>query len=377
VPSPEETANRRARLHEVETKLALLRDRLDVAGRSAVALTTQASVAWLTAGLTNPIDRSDPGSLLWLVVHEGGVAAVTTTVEGPRLEAEAGLDEIGFTLVEVPWYEPDAFARAAEGVAGLPWAQLAPDEDELTALRLRLLPSEQERLARLGADAAGALEAAVSAWVPGERDLDVQARVGEYLERVDAIPVCLIVGGDERVERFRHPLAAGVPVEKLIMAVVVAMRDGLHAAATRFASAGPLSESVRAAFDASFVVEAAMLDAHRLDAPYGAVLETCDEAYAAVGHPGAWQEHYQGGPVGYRQREFELAPSQRESRWYTQSIEVGHAVAWNPSVAGGGKVEDTFLVEAGGLRRLTDTGNWPAIEVWGGRTRCGVLDIAR
>ena len=377
MPGHEDTANGRARRHEVETKLARLRDRLDVAGRSAVALTTQASVAWLTAGLTNPIDRSDPGSLLWLVVHEGGTAAVTTTVERPRLEAEAGLEEIGFTLVEVPWYEPDAFAQAAEAIAGVPWAELAPDEDDLTALRLRLMPSEQERLGGLGADAAGALEAAVSAWVPGELDLDVQARVAEHLERVDAIPVCLIVGGDERVEQFRHPLASGMLVEKLVMAVVVAMRDGLHAAATRFASAGPLAESVRAAFDASFEVEAAMLDAHRAGSPYGAVLEACDEAYAAVGYPGAWQEHYQGGPVGYRQREFELAPSQRESRWYTQSIEVGHAVAWNPSIAGGGKVEDTFLVEEDGLRCLTDTGNWPTIEVWGERTRCGVLDIAR
>src|SRR5204862_4308600 len=128
---------------------------------------------------------------------------------------------------------------------------LAPEEDAPTALRVRLLPGERARPAGPGADAAGALEAVASAWVAGERDLDLQARVAEHLERVDAIPVCLIVGGDERVERFRHPLASGMPVEKLVMAVVVAMRGGLHAAATRFASAGPLSDSVRAAFDAA------------------------------------------------------------------------------------------------------------------------------
>jgi len=158
---------------------------------------------------------------------------------------------------------------------------------------------------------------------------------------------------------------------------VVAMRDGLHAAATRFASAGQLPDSVRTAFDAAFEVEAAMLDAHRLGAHYGSVLQACDAAYAAVGHPGAWQEHYQGGPVGYRQREFEIAPSQHEGRWYSQPIEVGQAVAWNPSIAGGGKAEDTFLVGEEGLRRLTDTGTWPAIEMWRGRPRCGVLNIAR
>jgi hypothetical protein len=40
-------------------------------------------------------------------------------------------------------------------------------------------------------------------------------------------------------------------------------------------------------------------------------------------------------------------------------VEEGHAVAWNPSVAGGGKAEDTYLVERDGLRRLTETGAWP------------------
>jgi Xaa-Pro aminopeptidase len=364
-------------MDEFGAKLERLRGELDRLKRPAVALTTQASVAWLTAGLTNPIDRSDGGSPLWLVVTPERVDAITTTVERPRLDAEAALGDLGITLAQVPWHDPDGFARTAEDMVGLPWDEFAPDEDALTALRLRLLPAEQERLARLSGDVARALEVAVTEWTPGERDLDVQARVAEYLERVAAIPVCLIVGGDERVKRFRHPLASGDAIEKLVMAVAVAMRDGLHAAATRFASAGPVSDSVRAAFNASFAVEAAMLDANRPGARYADVLRACDRAYAAVGHPGAWQEHYQGGPIGYRQREFEIAPSQRESRWHAQTIEPGHAVAWNPSVAGGSKVEDTFLVEDDGLRLLTDSGSWPAPELWGARTRCGVLDIAR
>jgi len=372
-----DTSSARSRTGEVEEKLELLRAHLDRVGRPAVALTTQASVAWLTAGLTNPIDRSDAGSLLWLVVTPERVAAITTAVERPRLEAEAALEDLDFPLSEVPWHDPDSFARAAEDIVGRPWADLSPDEDELTALRLRLLPAEQARLTKLSVDATRALEAAVTEWTPGERDLDVQARIAEYLERVGAIPVCLIVGGDERVERFRHPLASGDAVQGLLMAVIVATRGGLHTAATRFASAGQVSDSVQAAFEASYAVESAMLDATRPGARYGDVLRACDDAYVAVGHPGAWQEHYQGGPIGYRQREFEIAPSQHDSRWYEQAIQVGHAVAWNPSVAGGGKVEDTFLVDADELRLLTDSGLWPAPAQRGARTRCGVLDIAR
>jgi antitoxin VapB len=105
-------------------------------------------------------------------------------------------------------------------------------------------------------------------------------------------------------------------------------------------------------------------------------MQACSRAYAEAGHPDAWHEHYQGGPIGYRQREFEIAPAQRESRWFSQRIESGHAVAWNPSVTGGGKAEDTFLVEDDGLRCLTETGEWPQVEVRGG-ARTGVMDIAR
>jgi Xaa-Pro aminopeptidase len=374
-----------SRRDEVDAKLALVRDWLDRRGLPAVALTTQASVAWLTAGLTNPIDRSDPTSPLWLVVTPDRVVAVTTAVERPRLEAEAGLDEVGFSLEDVPWFDRASFVRTVEEIAGAGRTQLASDghpelgidaDADLTALRLRLDPAERERLADLGRDAARAVEHAVSAWQPGEHDLDVQARVAEQLERAGALPVCLIVGGDDRVERFRHPLAAGAPVQWLLMVVVVAMRGGLHVAATRFARADSLPDSAQAAFEKALEVEAAMLAASRPAATYGDVMRACEDAYAQAGRPGAWYEHYQGGPIGYRQREFEIAPTQHESRWFSQPIETGHAVAWNPSVAGGGKSEDTFLVEDDGLRCVTETGGWPSVEVRGA-LRTGILEIAR
>jgi Xaa-Pro dipeptidase len=334
-------------------------------------------VAWLTGGLTSPIDRTDPWSPVWLIVTPDRAVALTTVVERPRLEAESNLEELGFTLEHVAWFDPEAFVRQAEEIAGASWEELDQDEDELTAMRLRLLPPEQERLTALGVDAARALEGAVSAWRPGERDLDVQARLVAGLEHVGALPVCVIVGGDERVERFRHPLAAGEPVERLLMAVVVAMRGGLHVAATRFACAGPAADVFRSAFRSALEVESAMLDAHHPGATYGDVLQACEEAYAASGHPEVWQEHYQGGPIGYRQREFEIAPIQRDSRWFSQPVEAGHAVAWNPSIAGGGKSEDTFLVEADGLRCVTETGDWPLEEAPGGRLRTAILQIAR
>ena len=82
-------------------------------------------------------------------------------------------------------------------------------------------------------------------------------------------------------------------------------------------------------------------------------MSALDEGYAREGAAGGWAGHYQGGPIGFAQREFEIAPCQRDSRWYSARIEAGHAVAWNPSLPGGAKAEDTYLVHPGGMERVT------------------------
>jgi Xaa-Pro aminopeptidase len=371
---------------EVTAKVAQVRALIAELGAPAAVLTTSGAVAWLTAGLTNRIEAGSTASPMWLVITPGDAVALTTNVERPRIEAEHDLPGRGLRLQEVAWFAGDeGFVRAACACAGAPAATLASDgheafgiaaEDALAGLRLALLPAERKRLAALSRAAAGALEHTLLEWRPGERDFDVQARAAAHLEQAGAFGACLIVGGDDRVERFRHPLAMGAPVTRLVMAVVVAERGGLHAAATRMACSGGLPGSVRAAWRAAATVESRMLAASRVGATYGDVLSVCDEAYAEVGHPGAWREHYQGGPIAYRQREFEIVPGQRDSTWYDQRIEAGHAVAWNPSVAGGGKVEDTFLIEDGGARCLTETGAWPQAAGADGRVRSAILDIA-
>jgi Xaa-Pro aminopeptidase len=372
---PSSVARAPARDREVEPKLELLRLLLERRSLPAVALTGVGDVAWLTDGLTNRIEPGNPTSPVWLVVTGVGAAAVTNEVERPRLEAESGLPELGIEIHAAPWYDGEAQIRLVEEIAGVPREKIGglgvDVSDDLVELRLALSAAEQERLYALGADAASALENALRAWAPGELDFDVQACVAERLEQAGAFGACLIVGGDDRVEQFRHPIAVGRPMSRLVMAVVVAERHGLHAAATRFACAGRLADGVRRARACALSIEDATLRACVPGAAYGDVLRALDRAYADTGNAGAWAAHYQGGPIGYRQREFEIAPSQTGSRWFATRLQPGHAVAWNPSVAGGGKAEDTYLVETHGVRRLTETGTWPL--EYG---RPGVLDIA-
>ena len=367
-----------ARRDEVDAKLRSLREWLDRRSLAAAVLSGADAVAWATAGLTSAVERGAAVGPLRLIVTADSAAVVTTNVERPRFEAEEDLEALGLALHDAPWFEAESLDLLAAELADAPPEQVASDRpgfgvdctDDFVELRLALAAPERERLSRLAVDAAAALEHGLRSWRPGELDRDVQARIDERLEQVGAFAACLIVGGDARVERFRHPLACGAPMREHVMAVVVAERGGLHAAATRFACNRTLSTPARRARAAAFVVETAMLDASTAGATYGDVLVAGARAYEDAGHPGAWRDHYQGGPVGYRQREFEIVPTDTGSRWFGTPIAPGHAVAWNPSVAGGGKCEDTYLVEDGALRRLTETSAWP---LEGGRP--AVLDI--
>ena len=335
-----------------------------------VVLTGPAAVGWACGGLPPPVDRTAAVDLVWAVVTADGAALVTTNVEADRIRDEFDLAAHGFAdLVAVPWQDPHGFVLAAEQLAGAPAASLAADghpafgrdaSDELVALRLTLSPAEREDLADLGHDAAAALQGALRSWRPGERDLDIQARCAAGLEAAGADAPVLIVGGDDRLERYRHPMAAGAPVRRLVMAVVVARRAGLHVAATRFATAAKTDPAYTALRRRVLAIEDAVLTACRPGATYGAALTALDAGYAAAGAPRGWAGHYQGGPIGFAQREFEIAPDQAGSRWYRQTIEAGHAIAWNPSLPGGAKTEDTYLVtEDGEPVRLTVAPDWP------------------
>ena len=291
-------------------------------------LTGPGAVAWACGGVAPPVDRTAAVDLVWAVFTPLAARSITTRSRrtGSR-RVRPG--EHGFAeLVAVPWQDSRAFVRAAEQLAGAPASRLAADghpafgldaSDDLIALRLALSAPEQEDLADLGLDAAAALQSALVAWQPGERDLDIQARCAAALEAAGADAPVLIVGGDERLERYRHPMAAGAPVRDLVMAVVVARRGGLHVAATRFATAAPVDDSYASLRRRVLAIEDAVLSASQPGRTYGAALAALDAGYAEAGAPGGWAGHYQGGPIGFAQREFEIAPDQAGSRWYREA----------------------------------------------------------
>ena len=319
--------------------------------------------------MSDPIDVTAGSDPLWILDCAQGSALITSEIEAPRFESDFHVRALGWDVLRAPWYDADAPLALACSYADVAPSELLSDNDafgdnirdHLVAARMVLSDAEQEELRELGLLVGNALGAGIDAWKPGaSTDFDTAAVISSALEAEGAKAVCLIVGGDERLRTLRHPLAVGDVLSDAIMAVVVAKRAGLHVAATRLCVRHANDEIVTLmkTLDA---VNDAVLEASLPGGTWGETIRALASGYSAVGQPNAWREHFQGGPIGFEQREFELAPTQYASPYWDLARAANTAVAWNPSLRGGAKIEETYLVNAG-LEWLTPTPSWPVLE---------------
>jgi antitoxin VapB len=371
------------RRHEVESKLTRVRALLDERDLAALLLTRAGCISWVTAGAENPVVRgAGGGAFCWVLVTRDSAHAITQNVEGPRLVEEERLRELGFEVLEHPWYAHDLWSntvgRLAGGTLGSDMATLGVDVSaELTRLRLPLLPAELERYQVLGVDGAQSVEEALGRLKSGDSERELAARVAEGCERRGIVPTVLLVGSDARMRRFRHCPPSDAIVASEAMVVIVGVREGLNIACTRMASTGSVDPELEKRQNDASAVEAAMIAATVPGSSYGSALQAGIEKYEQLGWPGEHEHHYQGGPIGYDVREFGPAPRSRPDQWTEEPIPDGSAFAWNPTIKGG-KSEDTYIALETGPELLTPALSWPVREFEvGGQVirRPGILEV--
>lgn len=352
------------RADEVQEKLTRLRSWMGQTGYGAVALGGQTHVAWLCAGSEDLIERNMEAGLVRALVTHDEAYLVTQNIEGPRLLAEEQAEELGLEVRTFPWYRDgwdDTMAELApvrERVASDGYAAGHPEPLALRDLRLALSDSEQKRFRVLGRDAAQAMESTLRQTSVGDTERAVASRFVAALEALAIHPVVVLVGGDARRRRFRHPTISDAPITESAMCVLVGVRGGLNISLTRSITLGSADPELEANHHRAGDVAAAMVAASAPGATYGDALQAGIEAYAAAGTPDEWRAHYQGGGIGYHIREVSPAPLSEPNEETRVPIATGHAVAWNPTVQGA-KSEDTFLIGTDGHEILTRTDDWP------------------
>ena len=221
-------------------------------------------------------------------------------------------------------------------------------EPALARARALLTDGEIARYRALGRDAGRSSATSAARLTPGDDERDIAARDLDGAAGAAApAAVVALVGSDERLRRYRHPVPTATAWKHVVMVALCAERDGLRRLALtdrrRRRARGP---GVAHARDGDGVRP--LLDATRPGATGADLYGVAADAYAAAGFPGEEQSHHQGGAIGYRAREWVAHPRSQEV------VQARQAFAWNPTITGT-KIEDTALVIDGRIEIITST----------------------
>jgi Xaa-Pro aminopeptidase len=357
---------------EQREKLRRVREWLAAHRLDGVLLSTRASFAWLTGGGDDHVVAASESGAARILVTPRRAVLLADVIEMPRLLAEEPVG--GLASQSFAWEQDEERVvtrlvrgkrvQADDGAFGL--RRLPP---EFYAMRWSLLPGEVERYESLGRAAAAAVEAVARALRPAATEHEVAGQLAAELRTRGVAPHVVLVGSDERIARFRHPVPTAKRIERAVMLVVCGQRYGLIASLTRLVHFGAPPPDLVRRHVAVLRVEAALWNATRLGASYGDAFRAGMAAYAAAGFRDEWKHHHQGGPTGYASRDFKATPGER------RTVQPFQAVAWNPSIAGT-KSEDTILVRPDGFDVLTEASiAWPRSAVSIGEQMIGRPDI--
>lgn len=196
---------------------------------------------------------------------------ISSNIEATRLRAEE-LAADGIEIVEFPYYDPTATAetfRKAVGSMKVALDSPAPGLDgpmldgDFDRLRWQLTEAEMQRYRALAGDTVAAVESVARAVQPGQSENQLAGMIAAELGKRNCGFWVLLVGADDRIFNFRHPLPTDKPVDKYFMLIACAERDGLIVSCTRLASFEPISDELHAKHRAVANVDAALISTTR------------------------------------------------------------------------------------------------------------------
>ncbi len=334
------------------------------AGVHGILLAGHHNIAWLTSGRGNRIDGSrEIGTARLLVAADGRRFVLANAIEMPRLLDEE-LAGLSYEPIEYPWTEdqdPSRAVRAARSVLGdgvplgadWPLPDTTGMEPVIARARFLLTEGEIDRYRALGREAGVMLGRVARSLKPGDDERDIARLIMDGAAAMRARPVVTLVGSDERLRSYRHPVPKATAWKSVVMVALCAERDGLVVSLSRVVSAGSQPD-LEARTQATASVFGRLLDATRPGATAAQLYAVAAGGYAAAGFPGEELKHHQGGAIGYRAREWVAHPKSQET------VQARQAFAWNPTVTGT-KVEDTALVIDDRLEMPTTSPDWPLI----------------
>ncbi|RQG98479.1 M24 family metallopeptidase [Natrarchaeobius oligotrophus] len=323
------------------------------------------SFAWLTGG-SNVVDRETDAGVAAVGYDGDEVTVLTDNIEADRIADEElpDLESTDFSLERFSWYDSSLADEIGTRVGADERAATDIDVPGLesvdpTPLRQPLTERDRKRYRTLARETAAAVESVCRELRTDDTEHEVASALRVALSAREIEAPVVLVGGSERVQRYRHYTPTQAELGEYVLISVTTQRAGLHASCTRTVAFDPpewLEERHAAAARVETTALAATEEAAAAGDSAGDVFAAIQDAYDAVGYDGEWKHHHQGGAAGFSGREWIATPD------HDASVAIPMAYSWNPTVQGA-KSEDTVLITDDEYEVLTRTGNWPTTTV--------------
>ncbi|HAF61546.1 MAG TPA: peptidase M24 [Anaerolineaceae bacterium] len=351
--------NRNTR-NESQRKIEKINSLLSEKGSDALLLQRFSSIAWATCGADSHINTAASDGCASLLITPTQRYVFTDTIEAQRLQDEQGLDGQDWEFIISPWYEKrnslTEFIRDMKvGTDGL-FLGGTDISAELAWLRSQLTENEVDRFRTLGKLCAQIMNETMETLQPGMTEYQIAGKLSQIAESYGVQPVINLVGSDERIFQYRHPLPTSKKLDKYCMVILCGRKWGLVCSITRLVHFGPLPDEVKRKSLATALIDAAMIAASRPGKTLADVFRIAQNEYEYAGYAGEWQKHHQGGLAGYEPREITATP------FTLHPVKVNQVFAWNPTITGA-KSEDTILISENENEILTEIPGWSYEEI--------------
>jgi Xaa-Pro dipeptidase len=347
--------------NEIQIKENMLRNFMKSKGLDGILLSKRETFSWITAGKVDYIYLTSEFGVVDLLITKDKKYCFASQYERFRIMEEE-LAGLGYEFVEYDWWLADhtEIIKKTTGCKKIGSDWDCPGAlnifDQLKEMRYSLLPEEITRYKQVSLESALALEKTCRQIQSGLTEYEVCANLLKNAMDYGIEAMVALVASDERIFKYRHPIATDKKIARYALVVICGRKYGLVASVSRLVHFGELSKELREKHNKVAWVDAEFITNTIPGRKVSDVFKSGMEAYAKVGYENEWKLLHQGGPTGYAVRDYHGTPEVKGV------VKVNQAFAWNPSITGT-KSEDTFIAKENGFEVISNTNNWPLLEV--------------
>jgi Xaa-Pro aminopeptidase len=347
------------RCEDVDRKQAQVAELLVRKRYDALLIRQPCNFAWFTSGADIPrYDGNEPSAALF-ITPDARVVVTNNVASGQLFDRQLG--GLGFQLKQRPWHEGrigllDDLCRGRNVACDTAQVGTTDESSAVARLRLPLTALECERLRKLGAIAAHAVEATARHIETGQTEADIAGQLANRLIRHEVLPLRLRAVADGRGATYRHWNFGNQPMHRWCFLSATVSRWGLCCAVTRSIVFGSPPDELLVAFQQAGMLEATGVFFSQAGWPLSTVWQKIHRIYEKQGIGEEWQVADQADVLGFRPSEVQLVPSSE----FTLSPRM--PVHWHPSV-GPAQMGDTILVTDEGFELVTPATDWPTLFV--------------